>query len=128
MKEGWDASGRLEAIWNEFPGRRDEMAARTGIGKSTLSAYNSGARQLGMRNAMRIAQALEISIYDLGAPRLRAEDFAATMFGQLVEHLIRGSIYADPERLLELADETERLSAALRATALARGDGQLLSR
>lgn len=101
------------------------MAEMTGISRTSLSAYNSGARPLGMRNALKIAEVFEISIYDLGAPRLRQEDFAATMFGQLVQHLLNDAVYVEPERLLELADETERLSAALRATALARGNGRL---
>lgn len=70
MERGWDAAGRLEPLWARLPGRRDELARLTGIKPTTLSAYNSGGRRIGMRNAQRIAEALDVSLYDLGAPYL----------------------------------------------------------
>lgn len=71
MERGWDASGLLAPLWNTRfagPGKRDQLAAATGISAQTLSAYNSGNRPLGITNARRIAAALRVSLAELGAP------------------------------------------------------------
>lgn len=50
-------------------GGRDALAAKAGITPpGTLSAYNSGSRPLGVRNGKKLADALGLTIYDLGAP------------------------------------------------------------
>jgi transcriptional regulator with XRE-family HTH domain len=64
---GWDATGLLEKHWGKVGGR-DKLAAKTGIQGPTLSAYNTGRQKLGMRNAKKIARALKVTIFDLGAP------------------------------------------------------------
>lgn len=64
---GWDATGRLEAFWGKVGGR-DKLADVTGIQRSTLSGYNTGRLPLGMKNAERIAAALNVTVFDLGAP------------------------------------------------------------
>lgn len=68
MEQGWDATGLLSALWDAV-GKRDGLAAITGIRPSTLSAYNSGSRKLGLANGHRIAAALGVTIYEIGAPR-----------------------------------------------------------
>lgn len=67
MERGWDATGRLEALWHRVGGR-DKLAGITGISPTTLSGYNTGKKPLGMKNAPRIAEALGVTVYDLGAP------------------------------------------------------------
>lgn len=64
---GWDATGRLEALWGKVGGR-DGLARLTGIQGGTLSGYNTGRLKLGQKNAERIAAALEVSLLDLDKP------------------------------------------------------------
>jgi transcriptional regulator with XRE-family HTH domain len=68
VERGWNAKGLLRPHWERLPGKRDELARLTGIGPQTLSGYNSGQRRLGIGNAQRIAEALGITVLDLGAP------------------------------------------------------------
>lgn len=67
MGNGWDATGLLKAHWGRVGGR-DKLAAATGINPALLSSYNTGKQPLGQRNAERIAEALGITVQDLGAP------------------------------------------------------------
>jgi transcriptional regulator with XRE-family HTH domain len=67
MERGWKATGLLKPLWGRVGGR-DGLAARTGIVAANLSGYNTGRLRLGLANAERIAQALQVTIYDLGAP------------------------------------------------------------
>lgn len=67
MERGWDATGRLRPLWGKVGGR-DRLADLTGINATVLSSYNSGKRQLGEKNAKRIAKALKVSLLELGAP------------------------------------------------------------
>ena len=61
----WDATGLLAPIWQELdredgkpgPGRRDDLAAITGIAGPTLSQYNAGTRRLGLGHAKEILKA-----------------------------------------------------------------------
>lgn len=68
MERGWDAKGLLRPLWERLPGKRDELAVVTGIRGGTLSSYNSGKRLLGQKNARLIANALGVSLEELGAP------------------------------------------------------------
>lgn len=73
MEKGWKATGLLSPLWARLDGGREALAALTGIRATELSSYNSGAKNLGISNARRIADALEISVLDLGAPEGAAE-------------------------------------------------------
>lgn len=66
MERGWDAKGLLRPLWERLPGKRDELAELTGIRGTTLSSYNAGTRPLGIANARRIADALQVTVADLG--------------------------------------------------------------
>jgi transcriptional regulator with XRE-family HTH domain len=67
VERGWNAKGRLTPLYKRFR-RRDDLAEITGIDTGTLSGYNSGKRNLGMGNALRIADATGVTLADLGAP------------------------------------------------------------
>lgn len=92
MERGWDATGRLALYWKAVGGR-DGLAEAAGLQKSTVSGYNSGRLQLGMRNAERIALALGVTVFDLGAPtREEVAERSAAELGRLtvaVERLER---------------------------------------
>lgn len=47
---------------------QDDLAARTGLGQSTLSQYETGDMDPSLANAVIIAVALDINIEDLAAP------------------------------------------------------------
>lgn len=77
-------------MWRQLPGKRDELAALTGISGSELSSYNSGKRRLGMKNANRIVDALAskgiaISVLELGASVGLAEDQGMTLLRDRLE-------------------------------------------
>jgi transcriptional regulator with XRE-family HTH domain len=74
MEKGWDATGCLARYWKRVGGR-DGLADVTGIQPSTISGYNTGRLRLGITNGERIAQALGVTIFELGAPT--AEEAAA---------------------------------------------------
>lgn len=76
MNKGWDATGLLEPLWGRVGGR-DRLAALTGIQAPTLSGYNTGRLPLGLRNAEKVASALGVTVFDLGAPTAEAEGPAA---------------------------------------------------
>lgn len=124
-ERGWKATGRLEPLWSRLKGKRDELAELTGIGGTTLSGYNSGERNLGMRNAVKIADALGVSVYDLGAPRVPQQQFLLSMVGQILTELQRDIHAADPADLLSLADEFRRYAAVLEAVVAAQADDGL---
>jgi len=67
VEKGWDAKGLLKPLWGRVGGR-DGLARLTGITGETLSGYNTGRLPLGRKNAERIADALSISVAELGAP------------------------------------------------------------
>lgn len=70
----------------------------TGIDPATLSQYNTGKRQLGMRNARRIAEATGVSVLDLGGPEAETDDAGAALL----------------DRQRELEADVHRLTLALR--------------
>lgn len=122
MAQSWKAKGKLKPLWDRLDGQSEELAEMTGIGRTTLSAYNSGKRKLGMANAVKIADALGVSVYDLGAPRLPEPQFLLSMMGQILTELQRDVHAADPADLRSLADEFRRNAAALEAVADAQID------
>lgn len=72
MEKGWDAAGLLEPLWKRVGGR-DRLAEATGIQPGTLSGYNTGRLPLGATNARKIADALGVSVLELGAPEEEAQ-------------------------------------------------------
>lgn len=80
----WYATGLLEPLWGAVGGR-DRLAAVTGIQPGTLSGYNTGRLKLGLRNAKRLAAALGVSVFDLGAPEAEADAADHTILGRLAE-------------------------------------------
>lgn len=121
-ERGWSAKGRLEPLWSRLKGRRDELADLTGIRGTMLSGYNSGKLKLGMRNAVKIADALGVSVYDLGAPRVPERQFLVSMMGQILTELQRDIQAVDPVILRSLAGEFRAAAAALEAVAAAQAD------
>lgn len=76
MDRSWSATGRVKQLW-DLVGGRDELATLTGIGGTTLSAYNTGKRKIGLGNAEKIVAAVReeghhVSLLDLGAPELES--------------------------------------------------------
>lgn len=98
----WTATGRLIEHWGKVGGR-DGLARATGIEPTTLSSYNTGKRKLGLRNAERIAAALDVTVFDLGAPTV--EDIAE----QSVAVLDRlAAVEAELSRALRELDDLRR--------------------
>lgn len=88
MERGWNAKGLLAPLWQERfegVGRREQLAKLTGITAQTLSAYNSGNRALGRRNAVKLAAALGVSLAELGAPEGEDDVRGATLRDRLEE-------------------------------------------
>ncbi len=81
----WNAKGWLSPLWQNLPGKRDGLAALTGIRGPELSAYNSGKRNLGTANARRIATALGVSVLELGAPVEEADEKGETFLDLLAD-------------------------------------------
>lgn len=63
----WKATGLLSTHWGKVGGR-DALARLTGIQGTSLSGYNTGRLNLGEKNARKIADALDLTLLDLGAP------------------------------------------------------------
>lgn len=96
----WDATGRLAALWGRVGGR-DNLADLTGIAPTTLSGYNQGRRKLGLRNGERIADALQVTIFDLGAPTTaQAAEQAATLLDRV--EVLEGGLAAALREIDEL--------------------------
>lgn len=109
MEKGWSARGLLQPLWARVGGR-DALAELTGITGQTLSAYNTGKRPLGHANARRIAEALEVSVLELGAPAEEADESGRTILGRL-EALEERDVRA-AEAILKLRKD---LAAAVRS-------------
>lgn len=112
MEKGWDARGRLAPLWRELPGKRDELAERSGVKGPTLSAYNSGKRPLGYGNARKIAQALGVSLLDLGAPEATADEEYQTIDLRL--ELLAAQLAEAVEATAKMGRQVDRLQARLR--------------
>jgi len=85
---GWNAKGLLEPLWGKVGGR-DELAKLTGIQRGTLSGYNTGRLKLGLKNGPRIAEALKVTLYDLGAPEEADNSPQAQTIRDQLANLIR---------------------------------------
>lgn len=84
MRKGWNAEGLLLPLWQNYPGKRDGLAAKVGSSGSTLSAINQGRRNLGYDLGSRLAVALEVSVLQLGAPLDGADEVEdQTLLGRL---------------------------------------------
>lgn len=66
--EGWKATGLLAPLWRKYPGGRDALALAVGTKPPTLSAINTGRRNLGWNLGQRLANELGVSVLELGAP------------------------------------------------------------
>jgi transcriptional regulator with XRE-family HTH domain len=118
VDKGWNAQGLIEPLWRRLkPPLRETLAEMTGIQPGTLSGYNTGRLPLGMPNAQKIASALGISVYDLGAPGPLQETFATSIMGQIVAELEARPPDIPPARLRELAAELHRLADRVEAVA-----------
>jgi transcriptional regulator with XRE-family HTH domain len=109
MTAGWDASGRLSALWGRVGGR-DRLAELTGIRPETLSSYNSGGRPLGYANAEKIAAALDVSLVELGAPVTEANGHAVPLLDLLAR--VSGAGEKTREALERLTQRVEALERA----------------
>lgn len=99
MRAGFDAAGRLQAIYDLFDGGRDELAEKARVPPTNLSSINSGKRKMGEEVARRILAVAEVkraglTIFDLGA---RAEEAEAADEMSVIDHL--GSLQGEVERL-----------------------------
>lgn len=61
------------------------MSAQTGIGRGTINGYCTGRLELGMKNAPRIAEALDVSVLELGAPLEEVDEKGKTLLVLLTE-------------------------------------------
>lgn len=71
--QGWKAKGVLRPLWEQLPGKREQLAELTRISATELSSYNSGKKNLGLRNAKRIIAGfaekdIVVSLVELGGP------------------------------------------------------------
>lgn len=73
-EKGWDATGLLLPLWNRYPGGRDALAKKVGTTGNSLSARNTGTRNLGISLGRRLADELDVSLSELGAPEALAVD------------------------------------------------------
>jgi hypothetical protein len=93
------ATGLLSRHWGKVGGR-DALARLTGIRGTSLSGYNTGRLNLGERNARKIAEALDLTLLDLGAPPETAPELAATILDHLES--LAAAVEANSEMIQEL--------------------------
>jgi hypothetical protein len=118
VKEGWKATGLLKPLWMKLdPPGAETLTALSGVPTKALYSYNSGKKNIGMVNAEKIAAALDLSIYDLGATRPMEQTFATSLLGQIVSELEQRPPLGDPSHLRELADELRDLASRVDAVA-----------
>jgi hypothetical protein len=110
----WYATGRLEALWDRVGGR-DGLERVTGIGGTTLSGYNTGGRKLGRRNGEKIADALGVSVVELGAPEDLADQPGLSVFARLeaLENTVGRQHRANAKALAGIAKRLEQLEQQL---------------
>lgn len=102
----------LQPLWQTFPGKREGLAEAARTQPSTLSAINSGARNLGPTLGVRIADALGVSLLELGAPLGAADASDVTLVTRLEELGARVAYLLEREAALslELEDARSRLA------------------
>lgn len=116
MQRGWRAEGLLQPHWKRYPGGRDALAKAVGTKPPTLSAINTGRRNLGWDLGRRLADELGISLLALGAP---SEGEAAprdvyALLAQLVSdadqgrHMLAEALEAIAARLSDIEALLER--------------------
>ena len=103
---GWYATGLLQPLWAKYPGGRDALAEKIGTTGNSLSARNTGSRTLGIDLASRLAEELDISLLELGAPEGLADDQASVTLATRLEGL--------GEKVEFLLTENARLSKDLK--------------
>lgn len=109
MKEGWSAKGLLRPLWQFYPGKRDGLAHDIGTSPSTLSAINSGRRNLGYDLGRRIADALDVSLLELGAPEDAADQKGRTLTDRLEE--LAADLAEAARAMSRLQERVKRLEA-----------------
>jgi transcriptional regulator with XRE-family HTH domain len=126
VERGWNAKGRLAPLWSQLegPAKRDQLADLTGITPTTLSAYNSGNRPLGIANARRIVEALgdagvDVSLLELGAPAGEADARGQRLVDRLEE--LADRLSDSMERQAKLTKEVSLLRARVRKLEERRG-------
>lgn len=82
-QKGWSAKGLLRPLWNRYEGGRDALAAAVGTSGSVLSSINTGKRNLAWDLALRLAQALGVSVLELGAPADEPDGPGVLLLGRL---------------------------------------------
>ena len=123
MHREYDLKGRLQPLWAAIGGR-DELARRTGISGSTLSAYNTGRQHPRLPNVQRIADALEIHLLDVIGPESESGG-EVPLLTQIVTLLEEDPTQAAGELaplLQQLADELHELSVRLRQATARQGE------
>lgn len=83
MSATWSAKELLKPLWGRVGGR-DALARMTGIPAPNLSGYNTGRLRMGLDAGRRLALALDVTIYDLGAPT-DAEAEGSPLMAELAE-------------------------------------------
>lgn len=68
MQRGWSAKGLLRPLWQNYPGKRDGLAAAVGTDGGTLSGVNTGRLNLGLSLGRRLAAELGVTLAEIGAP------------------------------------------------------------
>lgn len=119
LASSWKADTLVEKAWRRLkPPTRDELARRTGIPASNLSAYNTGGRPMTQEMAERICEAVPgLTLAELGAPEELADDpHSQSLFDRQEELRERLAEVARVQALLldELAlvvDEQGRLAS-----------------
>lgn len=123
MRETWSAAGLIESLWQRLPrsdgkpgkGRRDDLAAATGIAGSDLSAFNTGGRRINIKNAQKIADACGVTLTELGYQRQRTVNERLDALEERLSRLAEAVANAFVER--ETASDSRREQDVLLAVA-----------
>lgn len=67
MRDGWPARDLLKPLWLAHGGRK-AVALRAGVSEGHLSKVNAGKTNLGLDVATRFAEAVGVSLVELGGP------------------------------------------------------------
>lgn len=117
----YDLANRLQPLWATIGGR-DELARRTGITGTTLSAYNTGRQHPRLANVQKIADALGVDLLDLVGAQPAADTALLTQIVTLLEEDPTQAGGEAAPLLLRLADELQELSFRLRQAVARQGE------